>query len=97
MPFGVVQDMPGVTESDYRLVERNLGPDRPPGLLAHVSGPTDEGWRVVNIWQTEEAYRQFVSERLMRAAGLAAQQDGFDPSKASRFRIATLTGDELPF
>jgi heme-degrading monooxygenase HmoA len=97
IPFGVVQDMPGVTESEYLMVERNLGPDRPPGLLAHVSGPTDEGWRIVNVWQSEEAYRSFVSERLLRAAGLAAAEEGFDPGKAAGFRIETVVGKEMPF
>ena len=37
--------MPGVSEDGYRLVERHLGPDRPPGLLAHVAGPVEDGWR----------------------------------------------------
>lgn len=36
MPYGVVQDMPGFSEQEYRQVEKHLGPDRPPGLLAHV-------------------------------------------------------------
>jgi hypothetical protein len=98
MPFAVVQDMPGVTEREYRLVEKHLGPDRPAGLLAHVSGPTEEGWRVDNIWDGEDAFQRFRSERLLRAAGLAAQEDaGFDPSLAARFRVRTVSGDEMPF
>ena len=95
--YGVMQDMSGVSEAEYRLVERNLGPDRPPGLLAHVSGPVEDGWRIVNVWESEDAYRRFVSERLMRAAGIAAQSDGFDPAKAAGFRIVAVSGDELPF
>nr|BFE58036.1 hypothetical protein GCM10020063_025620 [Dactylosporangium thailandense] len=97
MPFGVVQDMPGVSEEIFRMVERNLGPDRPPGLLAHVAGPMEGGWRIVNVWQDEDAFRRFQSERLVRAAGLAAQQDGFDPALAAGFRVLTVDGDEMPF
>lgn len=97
MPFGVLQEMPGVTADEYALVERHLGPDRPPGLLAHVSGPTDTGWRVINVWESEAAFRAFQSQRLVRAAGLAAQQDGFDPGKAAGFSALTVSGDELPF
>jgi hypothetical protein len=95
--FGMVQEMPGVSADEYHLVERNLGPDRPPGLVAHVSGPTDEGWRIVSVWRHEDDYRRFVSERLMRAAGLAAQEDGFDPAKSAGFRVTTVSGAELPF
>jgi len=94
--FGVMQDMPAVTEADYRLVERHLGPDRPPGLVAHVSGPTPDGWRVINVWRSEDDFRRFQSERLMRASGLAAQA-GLDASKAAGFRAYTVIGDELPF
>ena len=97
MMYGVVQDMPGVSEAEYRLVEKHLGPDRPPGLIAHVAGPTDEGWRVINVWQSEAAFRRFQSERLVRAAGLAAQSEGFDPAKAAGFRALTVTGEEMPF
>jgi hypothetical protein len=97
MPYGVLQEMPGVTESEFRLVEKNLGPDRPDGLLAHVSGPSKDGWRVINVWADEASFRRFQSERLMRASGLAAQEAGFDGSKAAGFWSMTVDGDEMPF
>jgi hypothetical protein len=97
MPYGVLQEMPGVSEKEYLMVERNLGPDRPAGLIAHVSGPSGDGWRVINIWADEAAFRRFQSERLMRAAGLAARQDGFDPAKAAGFSSMTVDGAEMPF
>lgn len=97
MPFGVLQEMPGVSEQEYRQVERHLGPDRPPGLLAHVAGPTENGWRIINVWESEKAFRRFQTERLIRAAGLAAQDDGFDPTKAASFSSVTVDGTEMPF
>lgn len=97
MPYGVMQDMPGVDEETYRMVEKHLGPDRPPGLLAHVAGPAEDGWRVINIWDSEAAFRSFLSERLIRAAGLAAQQEGFAVHLASGFRVQTVDGTEMPF
>ncbi|HEX5540427.1 MAG TPA: hypothetical protein VFX60_02505 [Micromonospora sp.] len=97
MPFGVMQDMPGIDEETYRLVEKHLGPDRPPGLLAHTAGPSPQGWRVINIWENEAAFRRFQSERLLRAAGLAAQQDGFPAHLAAGFTVVTVDGTEMPF
>ncbi|MEV0597410.1 hypothetical protein [Nonomuraea cavernae] len=97
MPYGVLQEMPGVSEQEYRQVERHLGPDRPPGLLAHVAGPAEGGWRIINIWESEDAFRRFQSERLIRAAGLAAQDEGFDPGKAAGFRSVSVDGAEMPF
>lgn len=97
MTYGVMQEMPGVSEREYRMVEQHLGPDRPPGLLAHASGPTETGWRIINVWESEAAFRTFVSERLLKAAGLAAAEDGFDASKAAGFSSTTVDGAELPF
>ena len=97
MPYGVMQDMPGVGEAEYHMVEKHLGLDRPAGLLAHVSGPMDGGWRVINVWDSEAAFRRFQSERLMRAAGLAAQQEGFPVHLAAGFRSVTVDGTEMPF
>jgi hypothetical protein len=97
MTYGVMQEMPGVSEREYRMVEQRLGPDRPPGLLAHAAGPTETGWRIINVWESETAFRSFVSERLLRAAGLAAAEDGFDAAKAAGFSSVTVDGAEMPF
>ena len=29
------------------------------GLLAHVAGQTDKGFRVVDVWESDDAFRQF--------------------------------------
>jgi hypothetical protein len=97
MPYGIAQEMPGVSEAEYKLVEQHLGPDRPAGLISHVAGAVEGGWRIISIWQDEAAFRRFQSERLGRAAGLAAQEEGFDPGKAAAFRSVTVSGAELPF
>jgi hypothetical protein len=97
MVYGAFLEMPGVTEAEYRLVEKHLGPDRPTGLLAHVAGPGEEGWRILNIWESEEAFHRFRSERLVRAAGLAAQDGEFDLNKAAKFQGTFVSGEELPF
>lgn len=94
--FAVVQDLPAVTDAEYHLVEKHLGPDRPPGLISHVSGLMEHGWRIINIWESEDDFRRFQSQRLLRAAGLAAQE-GLDASKAAHFTALTVSGSELPF
>jgi hypothetical protein len=97
MVFAAFLEMPGVTADEYHRFEKHMGPDRPPGLLAHVSGPTEGGWRIANIWETEEAFHQFRSQRLVRAAGLAAEEGEFDLNKATQFKAEFVSGDELPF
>jgi hypothetical protein len=60
------QDMPGVTEDDYAKVLAELGgaEQDAPGLIAHVAGPVEGGFRIVDIWESEEAAQRFAQEHL---------------------------------
>ena len=47
------------------------------GLLAHVAGQGAKGFRVVDVWESEEAFRRF-GEKLMpvlKALGVEGQPD----------------------
>ena len=37
---------------------------RPEGLVLHVAGPTDEGFRIIGIWESESAWKRFEAEQL---------------------------------
>ena len=37
------------------------------GLVAHVAGPVPEGWRIVDVWETEDHWQRFAAGRLARA------------------------------
>lgn len=48
-----------------------------PGLLLHLAGETPSGFRVVDVWESEEAFRQF-GEKLapvMAKVGLAEKPE----------------------
>ena len=40
--------------------------DKPAGLVVHAAGPTDEGFRIVALWESEEAWQRF-AERVRSA------------------------------
>ena len=82
MAIGIVHELPGATKEDYEriaqeLVGRQLESlsDWPvEGVLCHIAGPYDGGWRVVDVWESEEAFHSF-GERLvpaLQAAGVDA-------------------------
>ncbi len=56
--YAFVQDVPASWEQYPRLV---AAVDEPPpaGLIVHVAGPTDEGFRVIAIWESEAAWEHF--------------------------------------
>lgn len=62
MAFVVVFEAPGMTASQYDAVDRALeaaGQRSPAGRLYHVAAPTDDGWLVVDVWESEDQLAQF--------------------------------------
>lgn len=57
MSYVLVEDVPASWER-YEVVARSLAWSAP-GLLLHVAGPTDEGFRIVEVWESEDAWRDF--------------------------------------
>lgn len=68
MTFVRMFDNPNGTQEQYDAASQQIGvtPDNlPEGGLLHVAGPSpDGGWRVVEIWESEEAARKFDEERV---------------------------------
>jgi hypothetical protein len=50
--------------AEYERAAATLVDPLPHGLLAHVAGPTDEGVRIIDIWDDEDAAARFRDERL---------------------------------
>lgn len=62
MSYVVVGDVAASWEQ-YARFAAALGEAVPPGLILHAAGPTDEGFRIVGVWQSEQAWLSF-AERL---------------------------------
>jgi hypothetical protein len=65
MSVAFVQDVPASWET-YRSVAATLSPDRPEGLVVHAAGPTDEGFRMIGIWDSRELWNGFRDEYLRK-------------------------------
>ena len=57
------QSVQGITDGKKKRMEA-AGDWPVEGLLAHVAGQGPKGFRVVDVWESEEAFRLF-GERLM--------------------------------
>ena len=71
MPYAFVEDVAASWEHYARFAAALEGPP-PDGLLLHAAGPTDEGFRIIAVWESEEAWSRFQAERLGGATSLAA-------------------------
>lgn len=66
MAYAYVQDVASSWDQ-YEHVAAALVDPPPDGLLVHVAGPTDEGVRIIDVWESEEAWESFRAERLAPA------------------------------
>lgn len=63
MTYAFVEDIAASWQGYERFAAALEGPP-PEGLLLHAAGPTDEGFRIIAVWESEEAWERFRSERL---------------------------------
>jgi hypothetical protein len=75
MSYVVVEDVAASWEQYQRFADALAGP-APAGLVVHAAGPTDEGFRIVAVWKSEQAGRRF-AERIGSAEGSPAPLEVF--------------------
>lgn len=66
MSYAFVQDVASSWDQ-YERVTAPLMDPAPAGLILHVAGPTDEGFRTIELWESEQAWQRFQAERLAPA------------------------------
>jgi hypothetical protein len=66
MAIVVTADLAGGTaQLDESMRQKlNLGQNPAPGSLMRLAGPIEGGWRVVSVWESQEAFDRFRRERL---------------------------------
>ncbi|MGH3034366.1 MAG: hypothetical protein ACRDON_07380 [Gaiellaceae bacterium] len=99
MATAMLLEWEGVTQADYDRVNDalNLGDNPIEGLILHTAGPGPSGWRVFDIWESQEAFGRFVEERLMSAindAGLSEQSQP-DPQLYQLYNVYAPAAAEL--
>lgn len=77
MAVAVLVEIPAGTAEQYERVAAQAFPDgRLPGdALLHLAGPADDGWRVINVWESREAFERFARERIIPAARAAGEAE----------------------
>jgi hypothetical protein len=70
--YAFVEDIAASWEHYRRFAAALEGP-LPDGLVLHAAGPTDEGFRIIGIWESEEAWQRFRRDRLDPGAETVAQ------------------------
>lgn len=68
-------DNPEGSQEVYDRIRAHLGLEKPAGGIFHIAGPSPTGgWRVLEVWESEEQANRFFQERFvpaLQALGLA--------------------------
>lgn len=66
MAIVVIDHAPGFTVEQWETMQRQFNESKnpPQGILAQMAGPFEDGWRVISVWESQEAYEAFRRERL---------------------------------
>jgi hypothetical protein len=60
--YAIVEDVAASWES-YEPYAAALEGPAPEGLILHAAGRTDEGFRIIEVWESEQAWRAFAERR----------------------------------
>ena len=63
MTFAFTYEVP-ITAAIYARIKDGIGPQRPPGLIAHLAYRTEAGLRYVDVWADEDAWQAFEHDRV---------------------------------
>jgi hypothetical protein len=67
MPVAMMMENPNVTKESYDKVRAHIGLETPAGGIFHAAGEGPNGWRVIEIWESEQDAQRFLQERLRPA------------------------------
>ena len=72
MAIAMLFEVPGLTSEQYDAVAREVSLPAP-GQIFHLAGPMEGGWRVLEVWKSQEAVDAFYREKLepgLHSAGI---------------------------
>jgi hypothetical protein len=92
MAVTIIFQVPGAGHEEYDAVMERLGPENPPGRIYHVCGPSEEGWMVVDVWESVEHFEKFLAEDLLPAA----RATGFFASLPQTFPVYNIIQGPQP-
>lgn len=84
--IGILFEASGMTADQYdqiikKLEEKDAG--NPAGRSYHVAGPTDGGFRVVDVWDSQEEFNTFMQNSLGPIFG----EMGLQPPTMSTWQV----------
>jgi quinol monooxygenase YgiN len=69
MAVAMLAEIPGLTQEQYERVVKTINQTgTPAGALVHAAGPVEDGYRVLEVWDNQQAADAFYNSAGYRAA-----------------------------
>jgi len=93
MAVGIRLKFAGGTQDQYEAMHSQVRADEDPpaGLIFHSAGPIDEGWGVIDFWESRDAFDQFAAERLGPAGQELGERGMPGPPDVREFPVYNFT------
>jgi hypothetical protein len=93
MAVGLRLKFAGGTQEQYETVHghMNVQGDPPEGLIFHMAGPIDEGFGVIDCWESREHFDAFVQSRLGPAIAELGDRAMPGPPDIKQFEVVNYT------
>lgn len=87
MAIGVIW-APEVDQQFYNAISERVMPGAADkGMRFHAAGPTDGGWRIVEVWDSREALENFIRDDLAPAIDEVSQGQAPTPEPDTVFEV----------
>ena len=91
MAWGFISELP-VGRDEYDRLNGEIGDD-PPGLILHTASEKDGKMRIIDIWESKDAYERFEQATLMPAMGrIGAEPPAGGPPPRDEFEVHNMRG-----
>ncbi len=93
MAIGLRLKFTGTTQEQYDAVQNHMGiDDNPPdGLIFHSAGPIEEGWGIIDFWESRDHFDRFQQSRLLPAIGELGDRAPQGPPDIKEFPVHHFT------
>jgi hypothetical protein len=91
MAWGFISELP-VSRDEYDQVNAEIGDD-PPGLILHTASEKDGKMRIIDVWESKDAYERFEQSTLMPAmARIGAAPPEGGPPPRDEYEVHNMRG-----
>jgi len=97
MAYGIVHHFPGGTQEQYEASIAAVHPadgSLPEGQTFHAAGPSDDGWTIIAVHESQESWERFRDEILMPKMSQGIEGGFGAPPHETAFPVENLQATE---